>query len=410
MNITVEQPYGKSDLNRSHKLLDSLDKAAQDKVKFFIKNFLLTETIPDFRGIEIETHNRCNNDCPFCPVNRNNDTRKPKIMDEQLFYSIINQLRIMDYRGTISLYCNNEPLLDGRILKFVEYARKNLPYAHHLMYTNGILLDLKKFLVLINNLDTLILDNYDDDFKLIPSIEQTLKEFESLSPAAYESSNCQVKLSMRKKNQKLSIRAGSAPNRINEENKFRPMSPCTLPFVQMIVRPDGTIAKCCSDPLNPIILGDLNKQTFREIWRGKPYQELRKEMYFNGRQGIKGCEFCNAFGLLGFLPQDVFSNEFKRMAKALSIQKKLNRVYVFDTFALSRDIFNQLKFYGVELDGFINVRDAPQESNFVTFEQAINERAFILFMGSYYDDAVFDYLHNAGYQYGKDYMIYHQKD
>lgn len=29
-------------------------------------------------SIEIETINRCNNDCSFCPVNRNNDNRPQK--------------------------------------------------------------------------------------------------------------------------------------------------------------------------------------------------------------------------------------------------------------------------------------------------------------------------------------------
>ena len=126
--------------------------------------------------------NRCNNDCPFCPANRNNDTRKPKFMDEQLFYSIIDQLRAMDYRGTISLFSNNEPLLDGRIFKFIEYAKKNLPDATHYLYTNGILLTLEKFSSLVENLHILVIDNYDDNFQLIPSVQKTF----SVSPPPYD--------------------------------------------------------------------------------------------------------------------------------------------------------------------------------------------------------------------------------
>ena len=40
-------------------------------------------------SIEIETVNRCNNTCSFCPVNRNNDTRPYQKMTDEFFYSLI---------------------------------------------------------------------------------------------------------------------------------------------------------------------------------------------------------------------------------------------------------------------------------------------------------------------------------
>lgn len=54
-------------MNLSHKLLNRLDKIGQDSVNNFAKSFLSAETVPDFCTIEIETQNRCNNDCPFAP-------------------------------------------------------------------------------------------------------------------------------------------------------------------------------------------------------------------------------------------------------------------------------------------------------------------------------------------------------
>ena len=162
------------DMNRSHKLLDRLDKIGHDSLKHFAKNFLAADTVPDFCTIEVETQNRCNNDCPFCPVNRNNDTRKHAVMKDEIFYQMIEQLRAMDYRGVISLFSNNEPLLDGRILKFIEHAKKFLPHAKHILYTNGLLLNSKKFSALTNNLDTLIIDNYNDNFELIPPVKKVL--------------------------------------------------------------------------------------------------------------------------------------------------------------------------------------------------------------------------------------------
>ena len=36
---------------------------------------------PKLQDIEIETLNRCNNDCSFCPVSRGNDIRPYQKMD-----------------------------------------------------------------------------------------------------------------------------------------------------------------------------------------------------------------------------------------------------------------------------------------------------------------------------------------
>lgn len=176
MGIRIMHPSGE-DMNNSHKLLSRMDNVGQDSVHHFAKNFLSAETIPDFYTIEIETQNRCNNDCPFCPVNRHNDTRKPAVMKEEIFLTIIDQLRAMDYHGQISLFSNNEPLLDGRILKFIETAKKLLPNATHNLYTNGILLDEEKFSVLVKNLDMLIIDNYDDNFEFIPPVKKVLDKY-----------------------------------------------------------------------------------------------------------------------------------------------------------------------------------------------------------------------------------------
>lgn len=95
-------------------------------------------------------------------------------MKEEIFITLIDQLRAMDYHGRISCFSNNEPLLDGRILKFIAFAKKQLPNANHLLYTNGILLNKKNFSSLVQNLDELIIDNYDDNFELIPSVKKVL--------------------------------------------------------------------------------------------------------------------------------------------------------------------------------------------------------------------------------------------
>ena len=61
--------------------------------------------------IELETLNYCNNDCSFCPANRNDDKRLHMKMDKELFFKIIDDLSDISYTGILSLFSNNEPRL-----------------------------------------------------------------------------------------------------------------------------------------------------------------------------------------------------------------------------------------------------------------------------------------------------------
>ena len=96
----------------------------EDKNSDVILKRMLSNCVPQMNSIEIETINRCNNDCSFCPVSKGNDIREYKKMSEELYHQIIDQLSDMDYRGYISLFSNNEPLLDVRIFDFLKYAKE----------------------------------------------------------------------------------------------------------------------------------------------------------------------------------------------------------------------------------------------------------------------------------------------
>ena len=58
----------------------------------------LYKNLPLFDHVEIETINRCNGVCAFCPVNINNDSRVFSIMQEELFEKIIDELAEMDLK------------------------------------------------------------------------------------------------------------------------------------------------------------------------------------------------------------------------------------------------------------------------------------------------------------------------
>ena len=61
-------------------------------------------------------------------------------MEDSLFYSIIDQLAEWGYTGHLTLYGNNEPFLDTRIVEFHKYCREKLPHSFIFLSSNGLLL------------------------------------------------------------------------------------------------------------------------------------------------------------------------------------------------------------------------------------------------------------------------------
>ena len=249
------------------------------------------DRVPLFDNIEIETINRCNGACSFCPVSKLNDQRPYLKMKSELFKKIIDELKQLEYSGGISLFSNNEPLLDDRIVEFHRYARENLPNSRIYLFSNGTLLSTELFLELIKYLDELIIDNYSKDLNLIKPVEEIIS-------CIGENKELKRKVSviLRNPNEILTSRGGDAPNR--KEMITIEGETCALPFEQMVIRPDGKVSLCCNDPYGKITLGDVSINTLYDVWYGAEYRKLRT-MIAIGRERISHCKYCDAFNLYG---------------------------------------------------------------------------------------------------------------
>lgn len=247
----------------------------------------LHDNVSLFQHIEVETINRCNGVCSFCPVNKNVDPREKHIMSDELFYSIVDQLEKLDYDGRFTTFSNNEPLLDDRLVVFNRYARQHLKKARLHLFTNGTLMTLDLFKDLTEVLDELIIDNYQQDLKLIkPCVEivDYCKDHPELSR--------KVTIVLRKPQEVLTSRGGNAPNRTRKAEYGK--DKCVLPYKQMIIRPDGKVSLCCNDATGKYTLGDVNKQTLKEIWYGPQFSMVRDCLY-KGRENWGDCKYCDTF-------------------------------------------------------------------------------------------------------------------
>ncbi|HIH38289.1 SPASM domain-containing protein [Candidatus Woesearchaeota archaeon] len=66
---------------------------------------------------------------------------------------------------------------------------------------------------------------------------------------------------------------------------------CTIVNTAMTINSDGTVASCCYDEQHDFPLGNLVQQGLKEIWYGKPYQNLRAAIRAN-RAAIPMCNNC----------------------------------------------------------------------------------------------------------------------
>ncbi len=236
--------------------------------------------------IEIETLNRCNSTCSFCPVNRFDDTRPLKHMDEALFYRIIDELADWGFDSVLKLFSNNEPFLDKRIFDFTEYARAKLPQVDIKMLTNGTVLDAEKIERILPFLTQLHINNYSTDMKLRDNVRAVVDHVNKNLPDLVP----KLTVSLRQLDEQKTNRGGNAPNRDSGSAIY--YSRCAYPFFQMVIRPDGKISLCCNDALGEVTLGDVSGQPLRDAWNSEKRLEIQNAM-LKGRDQIPLCSKCD---------------------------------------------------------------------------------------------------------------------
>lgn len=284
INYIVDEFHSGNESDFFHYTADR-DAISAGYIHRYIKKRYETKQNALFNKIEIETLNRCNGSCSFCPVNHKTDSRKYCKMDEKLFFNIIQQLHDLKYDGALGLFSNNEPLLDNRIVDFARIAREQLPYSFLYIYTNGSLLTWSLLTELLESLDLIHIDCYGNTPKLSLKM-QHLHQLCCQNKIPPE----KVTFHLRNDQEILTSRGGNAPNR---KTHVQVNSLCPLPFSQMIIRPDGKVSQCCNDALGQVSLGDLTTQSITDVWYGDAIEQLRKNMLYKGRLDNMLCMYCD---------------------------------------------------------------------------------------------------------------------
>ena len=86
------------------------------------------------RLVAIETTNRCNARCKFCP--NNSLARDRRVMDDDLFKKIIEDCKEFELPA-IEPFLQGEPFVDPKILDRLAYINDNLPNTKLRLYSNA---------------------------------------------------------------------------------------------------------------------------------------------------------------------------------------------------------------------------------------------------------------------------------
>lgn len=284
----------------------------------------------------VEATTNCNLKCPECPSGLKKFSRPTGTIGLQNFRKYIGQLeKNLTY---LMIYFQGEPYLNKEFFELVRYAvSKNIYTATS---TNGHFLDGENARQTIESgLDRLIvsLDGTDQEsysayraggdfekvisgiknvvewkkklnskkpyiilqFLVLKSNEHQLAEIRELSRQLgvdelqlktaqfYDFKNGNL---LMPENEKYSRYSRNNDGTFSIKKKLR--NRCLRIWQSLVITWDGRVVPCCFDKNATHQLGDLNKTSLKEIWKGKEYKAFRKDV-LKGRKHIDICCNCS---------------------------------------------------------------------------------------------------------------------
>jgi radical SAM protein with 4Fe4S-binding SPASM domain len=285
-------------------------------------------------SISIEPTTSCNLRCPECPSGLRSFTRPTGMMKKELFESIVGQLPELSY---MIFYFQGEPYLHTGLFDMIRYASRNKIYtatstnAHYLNEESArqtVESGLDRLIISIDGTSQETYQMYRiggklekviDGAKNILRWKKKLKSktphviFQFLVVKPNEHQIDEVKSLARqlgvdevklKTAQIYDFENGSdlIPT-MNKYSRYQKngngtystkhglLDECWKMWHSCVITWDGKIVPCCFDKDAHFVMGDLNKNSFEEIWRGEKYDLFRRTL-FTSRSSIEMCRNC----------------------------------------------------------------------------------------------------------------------
>ena len=255
------------------------------------------KSLPLPTEIEISESGICNRKCSFCPRSDPNFVHKKEFISNKLHLKLCNELKALNYRGTIRYSGFVEPLLDKNIFNLIKMAKDKLPDSNVELVTNGDVLNLARLKKLFTHgLNKILISAYDgkqeaDKLEEL-CLRSKLKSDQYIVRHRYLHENQDFGIT-------LSNRSGSMQNaEYKIESLKEPLNkPCFIPSYTFFLDYQGDVLMCPHDWGKKIILGNLNLKSFIEIWFSKKAMNIRS-MLNSSNRNFSPCNVCDVDGTL----------------------------------------------------------------------------------------------------------------
>ena len=269
-------------------------KTVQERVQFIQYH---GNIFPLPTEIEISESGTCNRSCIFCPRSSPDFEDKKEFISNSLHQKLCDELKEFQFRGTIRYSGFVEPLLDKNIFKLISMSRRSLPQSNIEIVTNGDPLNLERLNALFKcGLNRILISAYDGEENankledLCKSANLTVEQY--IVRHRYYTQDLDFGIT-------LSNRSGLMENaKFKIERLKEPLSkPCYIPSYTFFLDYQGDVLMCPHDWGKKIILGNLNKQKFIDIWLGNKSLTIRNKLNHSNRE-FAPCNVCDVDGTL----------------------------------------------------------------------------------------------------------------
>jgi len=286
-------------------------------------------------SISIEPTTSCNLRCPQCPSGLREFTRPTGMLETSFFEKTISQL--YSHLHSLTFYFQGEPYLNPDFLKMVKTASEKKIYtitstnAHYLNEKNArdtVESKLDKLIISVDGITQEVYEQYrvgGSINKVIEGTKEILKQkrlLKSKSPyvvwqfVVFKPNEHQVE-AVKKLGKELGVdevKIKTAQiydfehgNELIPENerysryrknadgnyiiKNELLNQCWRMWQACVITWDGQIVPCCFDKDAKYKIGQLEKQSFKEIWFSEKYDQFRRTI-LKGRNQIDICNNC----------------------------------------------------------------------------------------------------------------------
>jgi MoaA/NifB/PqqE/SkfB family radical SAM enzyme len=263
------------------------------------------------RKVELEPFTFCNRVCWFCANARIDRRSANRYMDEGLYLRILSDLRDIGYDRSIS-YCRyNEPLADRIILTRIRQARAVLPDVHIFTHSNGDYLTRKLLDELreagLNRLRVQVYLGPNESFSDAAMLRRMRRrlgdlglpyEFTDASEGdRYEAKVRYDGIAVTFEGWNYDKHANDRAQSIAVRRLQERTAPCLIPFTDVYIDHDGTVAPCCNirsdEPTHlPYLIGALSADTsIFDLFASRRLADWRKALFPFGPKA-RPCNSC----------------------------------------------------------------------------------------------------------------------